>query len=270
MTASQNWREQLAAWAIPEHLLAAVDDSPYRWPVELFRRRNVMAREEQPPPTTDIVSRLAGEGGSVTDIGAGTGRASLPLVALGHTVTAIEKSPDMAAALRQETSSVADTYRVIEADWPIEIDRADVVMAAHVVYDVADIDAFLQAMQDYARRAVVLELTESHPWTPMGPYYKTLHGIDRPSGPTTDDLVAVIEDLIGRQPEILRWERPGGIWFESWEEIIELYGRRLVLPMSRRAELRPVLEPDVEESDGRFTVGSSVRQLATVWWLVDY
>ncbi len=270
MTASQNWREQLEAWAIPESLLAAVDDSPYRWPVELFRRRNVTAREEQPPPTTDVVSRLAGIGGSILDIGAGTGRASLPLAALGHPVTAVEKSSDMATALRDEASAVAGTYRVVEANWPVETDHADVVMAAHVVYDVADIDSFLDSMQDHARRAVVLELTESHPWTPLVPYYRALHGIDRPTGPTTDDLVAVIEELIGRRPEVLRWERPGGTWFESWDEIIELYSRRLVLPAGRRAELRPLLEPDVEENDGRFTVGSSVRQLATVWWLVDY
>jgi SAM-dependent methyltransferase len=269
VTASQRWREQLEAWAIPEYLLSAVDESPYRWPVELFRRRNVTAREEEPPPTIEVVSRLAGKGGSVLDIGAGTGRASLPLAALGHPVTAVEKSSDMATALRQEAALVPGSYRVLEVEWPAEVDHADVVMAAHVVYDVADIDTFLQAMQDHARRAVVLELTESHPWTPLGPYYRALHGIDRPSGPTTDDLVSVIDELIGRRPEVMRWERPGGTWFESWDEIIELYGRRLVLPADRRSEVRPLLEPDVEEDGGRFTVGASVRRLATVWWLVD-
>lgn len=268
MTAVDLWRSQLEAWAIPDDLLAAVDDSPYRWPVELFRRRNISAAVDEPTPTSRVVSELAGPGGSVLDIGAGTGRASLDLARHGHPVAGLEKSEEMVVALREEAATVDGHYEIIEAEWPstTDVGAFDVVMCAHVVYDVADIGPFLRAMHDHAERGVVVELTETHPWTPLGPYYRALHGLDRPNGPSVDDLVAVVQELVGVSPEILRWERAGGTWFESWEEIEELYRRRLVLPADRVDELRPLLEPDLESTDGRLTVGEGVRRLATVSW----
>lgn len=267
MTAAEHWRSQLAAWEIPADLLAAVTEDPYRWPVEVFRRRNISADESDPAPTTGIVQRLADEGGSVLDIGAGTGRASIPLARLGHPVTAVEKSGAMAVALREETVDL-DGYAVIEDAWPLAEDPGsfDVVMAAHVVYDVSPIETFIKAMHAHARRGVVLELTESHPWTPLGRYYRALHGIDRPVGPSVEDLVAVVVESVGVVPQVERWERPGGTWFESWDEIVELYRRRLVVPDARIDEVRPLLEPDVTEIEGRLMVGDTVRHLATVSW----
>lgn len=267
MKAAERWRSELEAWAIPEELLAAVTDSPYRWPVELFKRRNITAEEIAPSPTSETVEKLAGTGGSVLDIGAGAGRASLPLARNGHPVTAVERSSEMAAALREESAGL-DRYVVVEDAWPTPVDLGsfDVVMAAHVVYDVQLIEPFLRAMTAHARRGVVLELTEVHPWAPLGPYYRSLHDIDRPDGPTVDDLVDVIREEMGIEPTIERWERPGGTWFESWDEIVELYRRRLVVPPARSDEVRPLLEPDVEIHDDRMTVGEPVRRLATVWW----
>jgi SAM-dependent methyltransferase len=235
--------------------------------VELFKRRNITAEELAPSPTSETVERLAGPGGSVLDIGAGAGRASLPLARNGHPVTAIEKAPEMAAALREESAGL-DGYVVVEDEWPTAVDLGsfDVVMAAHVVYDVQLIEPFLRAMTAHARRGVVLELTEAHPWTPLGPYYRALHGIDRPDGPTVDDLADVIRDVIGTEPNIDRWERAGGTWFESWDEIVELYRRRLVVPLDRIDEVRPLIEPDVGIHDGRMVIGEPVRRLVTVWW----
>lgn len=174
----------------------------------------------------------------------------------------------MAVALREEAAATPGRYEVIEDAWPVstEIGAFDVVMAAHVVYDVSAIEPFLTAMAAHARGGVVLELTETHPWTPLGPYYRALHGIERPTGPSVDDLVAVIREVVGVVPEVVRWERPGGTWFESWEEIEEVYRRRLVLPPDRIGELRALLGPDLAVIDGRMTLGDTVRRLATVWW----
>lgn len=264
---TDRWRHQLEAWALPPELLAAVEDSPYRWPVTMFRRRNRSARLEAPTPTTAIVTELLGEAGSVLDIGAGAGRASLPLAASGHRVVGVERDPAMAAALRQEAEEAGVDYRVVEGSWPCEVDGPfDVVMAAHVVYDVADLTPFVKAMAAAASTAVVLELTDAHPWVPLAPYYRALHGLQRPSGPTADDLVDAVAEIVGERPRVERWRRAAGSWFESWEEMEEVLGRRLALPADRRHELRPLVEPDVVTAAGRMTVGSSERGMATVWW----
>ena len=271
MTAARRWSDQLDEWAIPEHLLAAVDESPYGWSQTLWKRRSERSRvEDDETVTTTIARRLLTSGDGLIDVGAGRGRASLPLAAEGHPLVAVEKNPDMVAGLREDAARLGANVSIVEGAWPeaaAELDSAPVVMSAHVVYDVPDIGPFLTAMHRLATSGVVLEVTPSHPWSGMAPYYRALHHIDRPSGPTADDLVAVIEEVVGVVPEVEWWARSGQMWFSDWDEITEFYGRRLVLPPGRRHEVRPLVEPDVTEVDGRLFVGDPVRRLATIWWL---
>lgn len=262
------WRRLLEEWAIPQELIDAVPDSPYEWSAGLWKRRAETARDSQEEaPTTRIVRSLLPAGGSLLDVGAGTGRASLPLAQEGFRLTAVEKNPGMAQALAGEAVSLGIDVVLVEGAWPeVDVPVHDVAMCAHVVYDVQDIEPFLMAMAGHARHGVVVELTESHPWSGLTPYYRALHGLDRPVGPTVEDFEAVVEELFGPTAQIERWSRPGHSWFESWDEIVAYYGRRLVLPEDRRDELRDVMAPDVHEQDGRLLVGSPERQMATVWW----
>ncbi|MFO7548737.1 MAG: methyltransferase domain-containing protein [Acidimicrobiia bacterium] len=269
--AARRWRDQLEAWAIPDRLLAAVEDSPYEWPAGLWRRRLHRAEVEGGETATTVVARhLLGDGGALLDVGAGTGRASLPLAVEGHLLTAVERDAGMAAALREEAASRRLAIRVLEGPWPDLASVAgsvDVALSAHVVYDVADLGPFLRAMEDVARRGVVVELTRSHPWSGLAPWFRELHGLDRPTGPTDGDFVAVASEVCEVTPAVERWKRPGGLWFESRDEIVGFYARRLVLPPERRPELEALIEPAVRElPDGRLVVGEDVRELTTVWW----
>ncbi len=268
--AAARWRRQLEAWAIPQDLLDAVPDSPYEWPVVLWKRRSEQAREAgEETPTTAVVRALLPPGGSLLDVGAGAGRASLPLAGEGYRLTAVEKNPDAAQAFREESAALGVDAVVVEGAWPeVEVPVHDVALCAHVVYDVQDIEPFLVGLAGHARRAVVVELTESHPWAGLAPYYRALHDLDRPEGPTVDDLVESVADLFETEVCVERWSRPGHAWYESWDELIEHYGRRLVLPRRRWAELRDLMAPDVTDRDGRLYVGSPERRLATVWWMI--
>jgi SAM-dependent methyltransferase len=266
---TRRWAEQLEGWRIPDALLASVDESPYGWPQRLWKRRSEMASREPEPFTTGVVRDLLGAEGDLIDVGAGRGRASLPLAAEGHRLTAVEADAAMAAGLREDASAAGLTVAVIEGRWPHVADRvqpASVVMSANVVYDCADIAPFLSAMNAKATSAVVIELTGTHPWASTAPLFRALHDLDRPAGPTVEDLVAVVEEVIGVTPQVERWSREGQMWFEDWDEILEYHGRRLVLPPERRPELRPLLEPEVFERDGRLFVGDGSRDLATIWW----
>ena len=268
--AADRWAADLRSWAIPDELLAAVDESPYGWPQEFWKRRSELARVEDEPVTTGIVRGLLGPEGVLADVGAGRGRASLPLAREGHRLVCVEKDPAMAAGLREDSAGLE--VEVVEESWPAassQMSDVDVVMSAHVVYDVQDIGPFLLAMHRRARSGVVLEVTESHPWSSMAPYYRALHGLERPTGPTATDLTHVIREVLGVDSNIEWWERGGQLWFADWDEIEAFYGRRLVLPLHRRAELRPLLATHVEERAGRLYVGGEARRLATIWWTSD-
>ena len=257
---------------IPQRLLDAAEESPYGWSPWVWERVSAAARTSPPPVTLEIARDLAGEDGSVLDVGAGRGRASLPMAVLGHDLIAVEPDAGMADGFEEESARLGVSARLVRGRWPQvagEIPRTDVVVSANVVYDVADIGPFLVALNDTARRGVVIELTELHPRVTTAPLFRAVHGVDRPAGPSVDDLVAVIVEELGVHPSVERWERPVTLWFENWDEILTFYGQRVALPIARRPELRPLLEPRVTEKDGRLYVGNRTGGHCTVWWRKD-
>ena len=267
MTAADRWRQQLEAWKIPDVLLSAVEESPYGWSKKLWKRRAAKAVDfDRSSPTLDTVKSLAGEG-SILDVGAGTGRASLPLVRDGFRVTMVEPQPAMLDGLMELKGEL--DLEVIAGRWPQvadEIETHAVSLSAHVVYDVADVVPFLIALHRAASRGVVLEMTPVHPWVNLGPLYRELHGLDRPLGPTVDDLVAVVEEAVGVEPEVIRWSRPTDMVFDTFEEAVEFTARRLVLPRVRWSELEERLLPRLVGRAGHWQIEPTERELCTVWW----
>ncbi|MGI8518740.1 MAG: class I SAM-dependent methyltransferase [Acidimicrobiia bacterium] len=267
MSAAARWRRQLEAWALPAYLLAAVDDSPYRWTKQVWQRKGQRGlAADSGTPTTAIVKDLAGDAGSVLDIGAGTGRSSFPLVLRGHPVTMVEPNPTMLSALRELVADQA--VEIVVGRWPNvagKIQTHQVVMSAHVVYDVADVVPFLRAMDDKAAAGVVIEMTSDHPWAHLRELYLEFHQLERPAGPTTEDLVSVVAAL-GREPELERWSRRSDMVYESTDEIVEITARRLVLPPARWPELAERLAPRIVGGPGDYQLGPLEREITTLWW----
>lgn len=234
----------------------------------MWRRRAVAAlASDRQTPTLDVIARLAGPGGSVLDIGSGTGRASLPLAQAGHPVTAVEPSETMLSGLVEASLGLPVT--VVEGRWPESTDLVGihrVAMCAHVVFDVADVGPFVAAMNERAAAGVVIEMTDRHPWVHLGPYYQALHALERPVGPGWEDLVAIVNEVIGIDPTVEHWQRPTHLWFESVDEILEFYAKRLLIGPDRWAELRALLESDIVSGPVGYQVGTERRELVTIWW----
>ena len=269
-TASNRWRRLLEEWAIPQALLDAVTDSPYGWSTELWKRRTQIAREQGfETPTGEVVRSLLGSAGTLLDVGAGTGRASLIHGAAGHPLTAVEKDPGLAAGFEQRAAEMGVGAVLVEGAWPDvapKVDIHDVAMCANVVYDVQDIEPFLATLAHHGRVGVVVELTVDHPWLGLAPYYRALHQLERPQGPTYEDFVEVVREVCAIRPKVEIWTRPGHAWFESWDEVLDHYGKRLVLPPGRRRELEVLLAPDTEVEGDRLYVGTRERTMVTIWW----
>src|SRR5258708_18372785 len=74
------WRSDLAAWAIPEHLTAAVAQSPWVLPRNVFARRADRLAAAPSGPSFERAWAVLDPPRSVLDVGAGAGAPSLPLL----------------------------------------------------------------------------------------------------------------------------------------------------------------------------------------------
>ncbi len=121
------------------------------------RRRN----QSRPDPLFDFVKGALRPEDTVIDIGAGTGRWTVPLAALTARVTAVEPAEAMAEVLRKNAkeAGVLDKITILPATWEAAVvEPHDVVTCFHAIYMSADFAAFVRKMETHARRACYLGL----------------------------------------------------------------------------------------------------------------
>src|SRR5437588_5199305 len=163
---ARRWREDLDSWAIPPEILAAAPETPWACPTGLFARaaeealaaRAARSDEGQASPSVRRALEALPEGGSVLDVGAGGGAASLPLCPPAAAVTAVDQSPDMLAAFAGLAEGQGIHHTEIQGLWPDvagDVGPADVVVCHHVLYNVGDLVPFVVALTGHARRRVV-------------------------------------------------------------------------------------------------------------------
>jgi SAM-dependent methyltransferase len=262
------WRSDLAAWAIPEHITAAVGQSPWVLPRQVFARRADRVTATPAGPSYERARAALEPPGSVLDVGSGAGAASLPLLPRCTALTAVDAEPDMLDLLAERALAAGVPARLVPGRWPDVAARAgpaDVVTCHHVVYNVPEIEPFLAALTAAARRIVVVELTPAHPLVSLNPLWLRFHGLVRPVRPTADDLLAILAAM-GVRASSQAWSRPGGRDYPSFAELTDVTRRRLCLPPERTAEVAAALTDLGINPDHPADLGSSGRELVTIWW----
>jgi SAM-dependent methyltransferase len=206
--AAEQWAARLAGWGIPPEIEAHAPEPPWGFDAGRF----------DPDPVVDRASVsarwgrevLPALGGTVLDVGCGGGRASLALVPPASELIGVDTSGAMLDGYLAAAAAVGVARRTIHGEWP-EIANlapvADVVVCHHVVYNVVDVAPFLAALSRHARLAVVLEMPTVHPMAVWAPAWRHFWNVERPAGPTADDLVAVLREL-GLDPEVATSPRP--------------------------------------------------------------
>jgi hypothetical protein len=147
-----------------------------------------------------------------------------------------------------------------------DVEPADVVVCGHVLYNVGGLEPFVRALDDHARRRVVIEITATHPLAWTAELWVRFHGLERPSGPSSDVAFEAIEELgieVRRDHES-RAPRAGG--FERREDAVALVRKRLCLPAERDDEIADVLGERLTERDGLWAAGPAEHPLTTLWW----
>ena len=253
MTAAERWASELAAWAIPDHIMAAAPESPWRFTPSLFT----------PPadPGPDTPSRVHARealpgGGVVLDVGCGGGAAGLALVPPAGRVVGFDQSAELLEIFLTWAARLGVEHQAIEGSWPTDAATApgaDVVVSHHVVYNIPDLAAFAAELTAHARRRVVVEMTADHPRAGVNHLWRHFWDVDRPTGPTADDAVAALVEA-GMEPQVARAPRRSRV--RDRAERVASVRRYLCLTADRDPEIDELLGDDV----GPF------GEVVTLWW----
>jgi hypothetical protein len=249
MTAAEQWAAEITAWEIDPAILASVDESPFTFPPRLFAAQastdsDSDSGRDSPTPLLEQVRSALPPGGTLLDVGAGAGAGSLALAGqVGH-LHAVDPQASMLRALESAAEARNIDLTTYDGRWP---DRApdvpvcDVVVCAHVLYNVPDLPPFLAALTGHARRRVVVELTGTHPWTRLAPMWEAVHHQQRPRGPSAGLAVEVLREH-GVEPEVVETVRePVPRTGELLEEWVDFTRRQLCLPPERRDEVAELM-----------------------------
>ena len=268
MQASQRWKEMVEAEHAQSERMR--EDSPPddHWQTSAHHFRADPRRSDDP-----LVERLLQEVGphhTLLDVGAGAGRLALPLALRCREVIAVEPSPSMASLLLQ-LAAEHDIHNVslVQAKWEeAEVDPADIVLCAHVLYTAGDIVPFVRKLEIHGRNRVLIVLFRAPPQTHIYPLWKQVHGEDRLPLPGLPQLRDVLRELdIDARVEMLpQRPRPG---FDSSDEAMDELGRRLFLgTASPKRDVLERLLPDIlEDIDGQLRIkGTRPLEAGLVSW----
>lgn len=153
-------------------------------------------RRSNDPVLNKIASMVAPDA-TVLDVGGGAGRYALPLALRCRQVTVVEPSSGMVRGLGEDAGkSGVENLSVVTGLWEdVEVEPADIVLCANVVYDVADIGPFVQKLTVKARERVMLLAYVDAPSNQMSPFWKPIYGEDRVDLPGAPEFLQVLWEL---------------------------------------------------------------------------
>ena len=206
----------------------------------------------------------------VMDVGAGAGRTALPLALKCRHIVAVEPSPSMAAAfLEQASASGIHNTSLVQSRWEeAQVDPVDVIICCHVLYVIADIDAFIRKMDAHAREKVLVVLYDAPPQSQVSLLWEQVHGERRlplPSLPEFEDVLKEMDIL----PKISYLPPRVSRGYDSIQQAADqLAGRLFLQPGSAKISLLEEILPDVlEEVDGELLIrGARPLTPALIAW----
>ncbi len=253
MTPAEKWASELAAWAIPEHIMAQAPESPWTFSPALFQ-----ARVDPGPdtPSRRTARDALPDGGSVLDVGCGGGAAGLALVPPAARVTGFDPGEDLLAMFSARAGELGVEHEAVHGRWPEDaasVGPADVVVSHHVAYNIPDLATFVAELVSHAHVRAVMELTDQHPRAGVNHLWRHFWDVDRPAGPTAADAIGLLTDA-GLTPRVERAARTTrGV---DREVRVASVRRYLCLPAERDPEVDALLG-DAPSSSG---------DVVTLWW----
>jgi 2-polyprenyl-3-methyl-5-hydroxy-6-metoxy-1,4-benzoquinol methylase len=211
--------------------------------------------ESSPDDTVDRLAELVSPTETVLDVGSGGGRLSIPLAEHCSQVTAVEPSE----AMRERLLATAESWNVnnvsvVPSTWEeAEVDAHDLVVCAHVVYTVTEIESFIRKLTAHARKTVALISFERPATSSYLPLWSYIHAEERLELPTLPQIESLLSEMgiEFKFTPLKEWApRP----FKTREQAQEECQARLFIsPDSEKSRLlSDVLEDSLVEVEGGF------------------
>jgi SAM-dependent methyltransferase len=203
--------------------------------------------------TLKALLRIVRRTDTVLDAGAGAGRLAVPLAERCRHVTAVEPSAAMVERLKEHAEAWGvRNLSVVQQRWEdASVEPADIVICAHVVYTVLDIEGFLAKLGSHAKREALIIVFDEPAMANYFPLWEMVHGEKRMSLPCFGELKDVLTGMeakftVEKLPE---WEsRP----FKDRESAVqESMARLFVSPESKAAaRVAAAVESSLVETPG--------------------
>jgi SAM-dependent methyltransferase len=203
---------------------------------------------------------------TVLDVGAGTGRMTIPIAKKVNHVTALEPSEKMLATLRENarTLQAFNIFCINKTLEELEMNCSyDLVVASFSLFMV-DIKNALLKMNELASRAVYLFLSAS-PWLDQDLQKAVYGNISQWS-----DFVFIYNILYDAEilanVEISDYAIRQS--FVDFEDAVSRYMQLYRIPIDKQDSLRKYLESILVEENGKLWC-TRKRKAATIWWTKD-
>ncbi len=120
-------------------------------------KTHAFQKKQRPDPLLDFVVGSIDGDMTVLDIGAGSGRWTIPLAATAKSVTAVEPSAEMLEVLRDNLKSNPTNIEIIQSSWEeAAVEIYDIAVCAHSMYSSPDLASFVRKMEQHTRQTCYL------------------------------------------------------------------------------------------------------------------
>ena len=212
MNAAERYNAMVQARQEQQGRLATLFDESY-WARFAHTYRFDPYRE--PEPQLSAALRYIEPDDEILEIGGGAGRIGLPMALQAKSLTNVEPS----AAMREQFAIAISEHGISNASavasaWPPSGPvSADVVLTVDVTYFITDIEPFIRAMHESARRRVLILTWTVPPPNVNAELYRIAFGESQAPSPGFRELLPVIWDL-GIVPDVHVLDQPF-IWPEQ-------------------------------------------------------